>query len=64
MVRRGGSCPYCLAGAELLGGPRARWEHIKVHKILRHRIVPVRITGNIFNAVKGAETTLTVLQNL
>ena len=39
-------------------------EHLKVHKVLRHKKIPIKVYGQLFSAVKSCETTLSVLNNL
>ena len=39
-------------------------EHLKVHKVLRHKKIPIKVYGQLFSAVKSCKTTLTVLNNL
>ena len=61
-------CVYC--GEHLLyqtsdeGLDRNVLEHFKVHKVLRHKKLPVKYYGRLFSAVKDCQTTLKVLKNI
>ena len=39
-------------------------EHLKVHKVLRHKKLPVKVYGQLYNAAKNCMTTLRVLNKL
>ena len=41
-----------------------RREHLKVHKVLRHKKLPIKVYGQLYNAAKNCMTTLLVLNKL
>ena len=57
-------CAYCGAVSSLPRGDLGWQEHMKVHKILRHQIIPGKYRGNVFSAVRGVKTTLQILTKL
>ena len=43
----------------------SEWEeHLKVHKVLRHQVIPGLYKGSICSAVKGVRKTISVLKKL
>ena len=63
----GDLCVYC---GENLGhlddGKNKKYylDHVKVHKVLRHKKIPIKVYGQLYSAVKNCKMTLLVLDKL
>lgn len=60
-------CVYCgdNLGAAVDDESRRHFEeHIKVHKVLRHKKIPFKVYGQLYNAVNNCRKTLLILDKL
>ena len=60
-------CVYCgdnLGTVVDIKSKRHYQEHVKVHKVLRHKKIPFKVYGQIYSAVNGCRKTLLLLDKL
>ena len=60
-------CVYCgdyLGVVVDIRSKRHLQEHVKVHKVLRHKKIPFKVYGPLYNAVNDCRKTLLVLDKL
>ena len=60
-------CVYCGDSLGVLADDKSRrhyQEHVKVHKVLRHKKIPFRVYGQLYSAVNNYNTTIMVLDKL
>ena len=60
-------CVYCGDNLGVVVDIRSKrhfQEHVKVHKVLRHKKIPFKVFGQLYNAVNDCRKTLLVLDKL